>query len=78
MKKIVHIIKSLFKREEIKALPKVNRKETISDPVYHFFVHGKANERKRVYAKALKAAEADQKEIIRKYKLLAEKDLISV
>lgn len=76
MKEIVHLIKALFKREEIKALPKVNPKKEVIDPVYRFFVHGKANERKRVYDKALKAAEADQKEIIRKYKLL-EKDFAS-
>ncbi|MDO8552818.1 MAG: hypothetical protein Q7S01_04855 [bacterium] len=76
MKDFIYIIKSLFKREEIKMLPKVNHKEEVTDPVYHFFVHGKAIERKRVYDKALKAAEADQKEIIRKYKLL-EKDLAS-
>ena len=74
--KFLKIIGSLLKREDTKILPKVNHKEDIGDPVYSFFVHGKADERKRVYDSALKAAEADQKEIIRKYKLI-KKDLVS-
>lgn len=76
MKKIIDSIRSLFRVEETKVLPKVNPKKEINDPVYHFFVHEKSHERKRVYDRALKAAEADQKEVIRKYKLL-EKDLAS-
>lgn len=76
MKTFAATLRLLFKREAIKPLPKVNPKKEVIDPVYHFFVHEKSTERKRIYDRALKAADVDQKEIIKKYERL-QKDFVS-
>ena len=38
-----------------------------TDPVYEFFVHSRKEDRTELYEKALRAAEADQKVILKKY-----------
>lgn len=47
------------------------------DPVYSFFVQASSAEKKRVYDSALRGAEADQKELMRRYEAM-KKDLATV
>ena len=70
MTKIFHIFRDLFARESSKPLPLRNEEEKIADPVYHFFVKAKAGARKRAYSDALKAAERDQIDVLRKYETM--------
>lgn len=76
MKSFTEKIRSLFKWEAMKPLPRVNQKKEVLDPVYHFFVNESSTARKRSYDRALKAAEVDQKEIIEKYERI-QKDMVS-
>ena len=76
MTTLFNILKSLFKDEGIKVMPKRNPSKLVTDPVYDFFVKETSATRKRVYDKALKAADADQKAIIHEYET-RQKDLIS-
>ncbi len=50
----------------------------VIDRVYHFFVNGKASEKKRIYDLALKAADRDQKEVIEKFELSKSKLTVSL
>jgi hypothetical protein len=76
MKNFLKKIHLIFEREDARAMPLVHKKEEIKDPVYHFFFHEKSRERKRVFDRALKAADEDQKKIIHQYEL-RQKEMLS-
>ena len=77
MKKTLEILRSLFQRIDSGPESIVHAKAEIRDPVYHFFFEVKADERKREFDRALKAADADQRRLIEKYDLL-QKGTLSV
>ena len=65
MKKLIRFFFSFLSSEKKKS----SKGSEIIDPVYHFFVHEKAAEKKRVYDRALKAADNDQKEMLKQFEV---------
>jgi len=58
MNTVVQYIKGMFGKKDTRVV----------DPVYEFFVNASPAEKRRVYGKALRAADLDQKKILAEYK----------